>query len=75
MLSPERRGRIGDAAGIDVLLPMLNDSVPGVQAAAAFALGLLKDARAIPLLLEKVRAVSSTEQGAFASTGRSASHW
>ena len=57
-------GRIGDAAGIDVLLPMLNDSVPGVQAAAAFALGLLKDPRAIPLLLEKVRAVSSTEQGA-----------
>ena len=43
---------------------MLNDSVPGVQAAAAFALGLLKDPRAIPLLLEKVRAVSSTEQGA-----------
>jgi cyclophilin family peptidyl-prolyl cis-trans isomerase/HEAT repeat protein len=57
-------GRIGDAGGIDLLLPLLNDSVPTVQAAAAFALGLLKDARAIPLLLEKVRAVSSTEQGA-----------
>jgi cyclophilin family peptidyl-prolyl cis-trans isomerase/HEAT repeat protein len=57
-------GRIGDPAGIDLLLPVLNDSVPGVQAAAAFALGLLKDARAIPLLLEKVRGVSSTEQGA-----------
>ena len=57
-------GRIGDAAGIDLLLPVLNDSVPGVQAAAAFALGLLKDARAIPLLLERVRAVSSTEQSA-----------
>jgi len=56
-------GRIGDAGGIDLLLPLLNDSVPGVQAAAAFALGSLKDARAIPLLLEKVRAVSSTEQG------------
>jgi len=56
-------GRIGDAAAIDLLLPVLNDSVPGVQAAAAFALGLLKDARAIPALVEKVRAVSSTEQG------------
>lgn len=57
-------GRIGDAAGVDVLLPVLNDSIPAVQAAAAFALGLLKDPRAIPLLLEKVRAVSSTDQGA-----------
>jgi len=57
-------GRIGDAAGVDLLLPVLNDSVPAVQAAAAFALGLLKDARAIPLLLDKVRAVSSSEQGA-----------
>ena len=56
-------GRIGDAAGVDLLLPVLNDSVPAVQAAAAFALGLLKDARAIPLLLDKVRAVSSSEQG------------
>ena len=53
-------GRIGDAGGVDLLLPVLTDSVPTVQAAAAFALGLLKDARAIPLLLEKVRAVSST---------------
>ena len=57
-------GRIGDPAAIDLLLPVLNDSVPGVQAAAAFALGLLKDARAIPFLLDKVRAVSSAEQGA-----------
>jgi len=57
-------GRIGDPAAVDLLLPVLNDSVPGAQAAAAFALGLLKDARAIPLLLEKVRAVSSMEQGA-----------
>ncbi len=56
-------GRIGDAAAIDLLLPVLNDSVPGVQAAAAFALGLLKDAHAIPALLERVRAVSSTDQG------------
>ena len=57
-------GRIGDAAGVDLLLPVLNDSVPAVQAAAAFALGLLKDPGVVPLLLEKVRLVSSTEQGA-----------
>ena len=57
-------GRIGDAAGVDLLLPVLNDSVPAVQAAAAFALGLLKGARAIPVLLDKVRAVSSSDQGA-----------
>ena len=57
-------GRIGDAAGVDLLLPVLNDSLPAVQAAAAFALGLLKDARAIPVLLDKIRAVSSSEQGA-----------
>ena len=56
-------GRIGDAAAIDLLLPVLNDSVPGVQAAAAFALGLLKGARAIPALVDKVRAVPSTDQG------------
>ena len=57
-------GRIGDGAGIDLLLPVLTDSVPAVEAAAAFALGLLKDARAIPLLLGMVRGVPSTEQGA-----------
>src|SRR5207245_10740909 len=56
-------GRIGDAAALDLLSPVLNDSVLRVQAAAAFALGLLKDARAIPALLVLVRAVSSTDQG------------
>ena len=55
-------GRIGDPAALDLLFPILNDSVPGVQAAAAFALGLLKDARAIPPLLQLVRAVASTSQ-------------
>ncbi len=57
-------GRIGDGAAVDLLLPVLHDSVPAVQAAAAFALGLLKDARAIPALLETIRAVSSGDQGA-----------
>jgi cyclophilin family peptidyl-prolyl cis-trans isomerase/HEAT repeat protein len=44
-------GRIGDVAAVDLLLPALNDSSASVQAAAAFGLGLLKDARAIPALL------------------------
>ncbi len=57
-------GRIGDGGAVDLLLPVLHDSVPTVQAAAAFALGLLKDARAIPALLETVRAVPSRDQGA-----------
>ena len=56
-------GRIGDAAALDLLIPILHDTVPAVQAAAAFALGLLKDPRAIPALLETIRAVSSGEQG------------
>ena len=49
-------GRIGEPEAVDLLIPVLNDSVPGVQAAAAFALGLLKDARAIPALQQTVRA-------------------
>ena len=57
-------GRIGDGAAVDLLIPVLHDSVSAVQAAAAFALGLLKDPRAIPALLETVRAAASSDQGA-----------
>ena len=57
-------GRIGDAAALDLLIPVLNDSAVVVQAAAAFALGLLKDARAIPALLQTVRAVAAADQQA-----------
>jgi len=49
-------GRIGDGAAVDLLLPVLHDTVPAVQAAAAFALGLLKDARAIPPLVDVILA-------------------
>jgi cyclophilin family peptidyl-prolyl cis-trans isomerase/HEAT repeat protein len=48
-------GRIGDAAAIDLLLPALTDSSTYVQAGAAFALGLLKNPRAIPALLLSAR--------------------
>ena len=57
-------GRIGDPAAVDLLIPVLNDSALFVQAAAAFALGLLKDARAIPALLQTVRAVAPADQQA-----------
>src|SRR5256886_1064629 len=40
-------GRIGDAAGTDLLVEALGDSEPTVRAAAAFGLGLVKDARAV----------------------------
>ena len=57
-------GRTGDGAAVDLLLPVLNDSAPSVQAAAAFALGLLKDARALPPLVRMIRAAGSSDQGA-----------
>lgn len=55
-------GRIGDPAAVDLLIPVLNDSAAFVRAAAAFGLGLLKDARAIPALLQTVRAVAPADQ-------------
>ena len=56
-------GRIGDAASVDLLLPVLHDSVPTVQAAAAFALGLLKDARAIQPLVDMIQASAQAPPG------------
>src|SRR5437899_1574725 len=50
-------GRIGDAAGTDLLVEALGDSEPTVRAAAAFGLGLVKDARAVEPLLALVRSV------------------
>ncbi len=62
-------GRIGDAAAVDLLLPALNDSSQFVQAGAAFALGLLKDPRAIPSLLLSVRSGQIEAVTAIAKTG------
>ena len=56
-------GRIGDAAGTDLLVEALGDSEPTVRAAAAFGLGLVKDARAVEPLLALVRSVPAAEQG------------
>lgn len=62
-------GRIGDVAAVDFLLPTLNDSSQYVQAGAAFALGLLKDPRAIPALMLSVRAGQIEAVTAIAKIG------
>jgi cyclophilin family peptidyl-prolyl cis-trans isomerase/HEAT repeat protein len=56
-------GRIGDPAGVELLVLALKDSIADVRAAAAFGLGLLKEARALPALLQLVRAAPASEQG------------
>src|SRR5712691_475309 len=56
-------GRIGDAQAVDPLVAALGDSRPAVQAAAAFALGVLKSPRAIAPLLALARAVPAARQG------------
>jgi cyclophilin family peptidyl-prolyl cis-trans isomerase/HEAT repeat protein len=55
--------RIGDSAAIDLLVPVLRDTSATVRAAAAFGLGLLKDARALPALVQVVRAAPPGDQG------------
>ncbi len=49
-------GRIGDGAAVDLLVPVLADTVEQVAASAAFALGLLRDAGSIQPLVAAVRA-------------------
>src|SRR5204863_7647773 len=56
-------GRIGDAQAVDPLVAALADSGPAVQAAVAFALGLVKSRRAIAPLLALARAVPAVRQG------------
>ena len=55
-------GRIGDPAGVNLLVPLLADSSVVVRAAAAFALGLLKDTLAVDALLATVRGRSAEQQ-------------
>jgi cyclophilin family peptidyl-prolyl cis-trans isomerase/HEAT repeat protein len=62
-------GRIGDGAAVDLLLLALNDSSDYVEAGAAFALGLLKEPRAIPSLLLSARAGQVEAVTAIAKTG------
>ncbi|MGH7569092.1 MAG: HEAT repeat domain-containing protein, partial [Gemmatimonadales bacterium] len=52
-------GRIGDPGAVELLIAALEDSSDQVQIAAAFALGLLKDARALPALVGVIRARSA----------------
>lgn len=47
-------GRIGDARGLPLLLELFADPEPGVQAAAAFALGLLGDTAAVAPLVARL---------------------
>src|SRR5207253_2401276 len=57
-------GRIGDPSAVELLVAALRDSDRAVQAAVAFALGLLKDPRAVQPLAALVRAVAPAQQGA-----------
>jgi cyclophilin family peptidyl-prolyl cis-trans isomerase/HEAT repeat protein len=56
-------GRIGDGAAVPLLVPALHDSATAVAAAAAFALGLLKDPVAVEALLAIVRGTAPAAQG------------
>lgn len=56
-------GRIGDTAAVPILVQALTDSAQGVRSAAAFALGLLKDPRAIQPLLDVVQRPAPDQQG------------
>jgi cyclophilin family peptidyl-prolyl cis-trans isomerase/HEAT repeat protein len=66
-------GRIGDSAAVAPLVGALGDSSAAVQAAAAFALGLLRDPRALGPLRALTRAGDGAPQceavGAIAKIG------
>jgi HEAT repeat protein len=47
-------GKASQKASVDALLPLLDDSNPGVQESAILALGMLKDTRNIPHLLKVI---------------------
>jgi cyclophilin family peptidyl-prolyl cis-trans isomerase/HEAT repeat protein len=55
-------GRSGDSSAVELLVPALTDSIGAVQAAAAFALGLLRDPAAVEPLLGVVRSMPPETQ-------------
>ena len=61
MWSARILGRVGDSSAVPVLLGALDDPVPRVRAAAAEALGLLGDPRALPGLESRILREPSAE--------------
>jgi len=61
-------GRIGDGQAVDVLVSALGDTAEPVAAAAAFALGLLRDAGGLQPLIAAVRADRRASVQAEAAT-------
>lgn len=59
-------GRIGDRAGLRLLLPRLSDRDPGVVATTFFALGLLRDTTASGPLVDRLRQSDSLTDEALA---------
>ncbi len=56
-------GRSGASGAVDLLVPVLDDSAETVRAAAAFALGLLREPAALPALIAFLRAAPPDSQG------------
>ncbi|MDR1988730.1 MAG: HEAT repeat domain-containing protein [Acidobacteriaceae bacterium] len=59
-------GRVGLAAGVPPLLPLLKDVEPEVRQMAAFSLGLIADRAAVPALVEALTDASPLVQGSAA---------
>ncbi|HET9066829.1 MAG TPA: HEAT repeat domain-containing protein [Gemmatimonadales bacterium] len=64
-------GRIGDHAGLRLILPRLSDRDPGVIATAFFALGLLGDTMASGPILDRLRQGDSLTDDALAQAATS----
>ena len=56
-------GRIGDQAGVPLLLRLLDDADTTVRAQAAFAMGMLRDSAAAEELARRVAALPDTATG------------
>lgn len=57
-------GRIGDRAGVPLLVPLLDDPDTTVRAQAAFSLGMLRDSSAADELARRVEAFPAVASGA-----------